>query len=555
MATKVLVPWDFTQNEIQNVVMQNLGTAPGTPKPGQFYFNTANNRFRIWNGTTWDEMGTGGGSVTNVSVTTANGFEGTVSNPTTTPSITIKTSVTGILKGDGTGVSAAAAGTDFAGPTNGTANQVLTSNGSGGFGTALTNSISIAGTGVGLGGTISRDTITGISSGTGLVKRTNTNTYSVATVGTDFVGPTTGTSIQKADGSGGLTAAASGTDYAPATPGGTAILKANNAGGFSNAVSGTDYAPATSGTSLLKGNGSGGFSNAVAGTDYAVATNGTSGQILTSNNAGGFGTPLTLSTATDLGGGSTSDTTVPSQKAVKTYVDTYAQGLDFKNSVRVVVTTNGTLASAFANGQSAGGVTLATGDRIVLAGQSTASQNGIYTVNASGAPTRATDADATGEISNGTVVYVEEGTNAGQIWVCSSTSATPWVPGSSSSTWTQFSGAADITATAPIKKTGNNLSLDLETNGGLEVNAGKLRVATSGTGAVARKYSETIGNGSLTTIDVTHSLGTKDVVVSVREVATDDVVYCDVKAFSTSVVRVSFATAPSNNSLRVTVIG
>lgn len=48
------------------------------------------------------------------------------------------------------------------------------------------------------------------------------------------------------------------------------ILKANGSGTVSAAVSGTDYAPATSGTSILKGNGSGGFSNASGGTDYEV---------------------------------------------------------------------------------------------------------------------------------------------------------------------------------------------------------------------------------------------------------------------------------------------
>lgn len=78
---------------------------------------------------------------------------------------------------------------------------------------------------------------------------------------------TSGTGIQKGNGSGGLTAASSGTDYAPATSG-TALLKGNGSGGFSNAASGTDYAPATSGSGILKGNGSGGFTTATAGTDY-----------------------------------------------------------------------------------------------------------------------------------------------------------------------------------------------------------------------------------------------------------------------------------------------
>src|SRR5438046_1994917 len=47
------------------------------------------------------------GTVTSVSVATANGFAGTVANPTTTPAITISTTVTGILSGDGSAVSAA----------------------------------------------------------------------------------------------------------------------------------------------------------------------------------------------------------------------------------------------------------------------------------------------------------------------------------------------------------------------------------------------------------------------------------------------------------------
>ena len=56
--------------------------------------------------------------------------------------------------------------------------------------------------------------------------------------------------------------------------------------------------------------------------------------------------------------------------ANKAYVDAQLQGLDVKNSVRVATTANGTLSSAFANGQTVDGVTLATGDRILLKNQS-----------------------------------------------------------------------------------------------------------------------------------------------------------------------------------------
>lgn len=57
--------------------------------------------------------GGGGGTVTSVAVATANGFAGTVANPTITPVITLETTVTGVLKGDGTAISAAVAGTDY----------------------------------------------------------------------------------------------------------------------------------------------------------------------------------------------------------------------------------------------------------------------------------------------------------------------------------------------------------------------------------------------------------------------------------------------------------
>jgi len=74
---------------------------------------------------------TGSGTVTKVSVVSANGLAGTVANDTTTPAITLSTSITGILKGNGTAISAATSGTDYAPATSGT--SILYGNGSGGF--------------------------------------------------------------------------------------------------------------------------------------------------------------------------------------------------------------------------------------------------------------------------------------------------------------------------------------------------------------------------------------------------------------------------------------
>jgi hypothetical protein len=68
--------------------------------------------------TDWNTFnGKGSGTVTSVSVVSANGLAGTVATATTTPAITLTTSITGILKGNGTAISAATAGTDYIAPS------------------------------------------------------------------------------------------------------------------------------------------------------------------------------------------------------------------------------------------------------------------------------------------------------------------------------------------------------------------------------------------------------------------------------------------------------
>ena len=113
--------------------------------------------------------------------------------------------------------------------------------------------------------------------------------------------------LLKANGSGVVSQAVSGSDYAPATSG-SSILKGNASGGFSNAVSGTDYAPATSGSGILKGNGSGGFSTATSGTDYCPVNGsgatGTWGISITGSSA-------SATTASQLNGIPTNMTTAP----------------------------------------------------------------------------------------------------------------------------------------------------------------------------------------------------------------------------------------------------
>ena len=181
------------------------------------------------------------------------------------------------------------------------------------------------------------------------------------------------------------------------------------------------------------------------------------------------------------------DPTADADAANKGYVDGVAQGLDVKDSVVATTTANGTLSTAFANGQSIDGVTLQTGDRILIKNQTTSSQNGIYNVQASGAPSRATDM-ATGANAAGAFVFVEQGTvNAENGFTCTSDTGSA-VVGTNNLTFAQFSGAGQIIAGAGLDKSGNTLSVDLKANGGLVIESTELAVkldATSITGTLA----------------------------------------------------------------------
>ena len=181
------------------------------------------------------------------------------------------------------------------------------------------------------------------------------------------------------------------------------------------------------------------------------------------------------------------DPTADADAANKGYVDGVAQGLDVKDSVVATTTANGTLSTAFANGQSIDGVTLQTGDRILLKNQTTASQNGIYNVNASGAPSRATDM-GTGSNAAGAFVFVEQGTvNAENGFTCTSDTGSA-VVGTNNLTFAQCSVAGQIIAGNGIAKDGNRLDVDLKSGGGLAIESGKIALtlgANSITGTLA----------------------------------------------------------------------
>jgi len=302
------------------------------------------------------------------------------------------------------------------------------------------------------------------------------------------------------------------------------------------------------------------------------------------------------------------NTNIPSAESVKAYVDSVAQGLDAKDSVRVATTAAGTLASSFENGDTIDGVTLATNDRILIKNQSAAAENGIYIVQATGAPVRADDADTWDELVSA-FVFVEEGTTQADTgWVCTADSG--GTLGTTANNWTQFSGAGSYTAGDGIDLTGTVFSLTTPTTNlsGTSTNAvtgtGHTHaidtgiadndiVAIDSTTVASGEYARFTANGlegrtvaemqadlaipgkfsvnldstegsvsranagGVTTFTVTHNLGTTDITYSVKRIADNKTVGVEMDTASTNTVDVAFNDAGNTNDnlYRVTIIG
>lgn len=275
------------------------------------------------------------------------------------------------------------------------------------------------------------------------------------------------------------------------------------------------------------------------------------------------------------------DPSAATDAANKQYVDNTAAGLDWKENVRAASTANMTVASGVINGATMDGVTLATGDRVLLKNQTTASENGIYLVAATGAATRATDADTSADIKN-MVVRVSEGTvNADTMWQLVTDNVTL---GTTALTYTQFGGGTSYTADGQgITLTGNQFSLVMDgttlqkSASGIRVGSGAagnglteaLGVLSVGAGTgitvaadtvavdtsvVVRKYA---ANCAATTNPqtFTHSLATSDVDVVVKEVATNAIVMADVTVTDANNVSVNFGAAPTAGQYRVAIFG
>ena len=208
------------------------------------------------------------------------------------------------------------------------------------------------------------------------------------------------------------------------------------------------------------------------------------------------------------------DPTANQDAATKSYVDAQVAGgvIDFKESVRVATTAAGTLASDFENGDTIDGVALATNDRILIKNQSSGDENGIYIVQASGAPSRSDDADTSAEVTSGMFMFVEEGKKKKKTGWLLTTTGTITLD-TTALTFEKFSEVGqlleDLVAGDGLTKTAetvdvvaaasggltanaNDITINLDTNSGLNLGAGGISVG-AGSGLAASSGDVNVG--------------------------------------------------------------
>lgn len=216
----------------------------------------------------------------------------------------------------------------------------------------------------------------------------------------------------------------------------------------------------------------------------------------------------------------------------KAHADMLAQGLNVKEAVRVVVT--GSQNTPKSGTYTVGDVALQVGDRVIWTDGDGALSGGIYIVQ-NGAWTEATDW-ANDDHKAGSFVYVAEGWFASTAWAAFDANIGQGAPIWS---FTQLTGA------------GTMYGMDGVTVDGITITINAAEMVS--VHAMARKATATIGDGSATTYTVTHTLG-EDVTVSVRDIATGELVMAGVTCSSSSVT-IDFASAPAADAYRVVIIG
>jgi len=259
------------------------------------------------------------------------------------------------------------------------------------------------------------------------------------------------------------------------------------------------------------------LTNAINNHDVASGVHGVTGNVVGTTDA------QTISNKTlggDLAAGGFQITnlgtpTNSTDAATKAYVDAVSEGLHVHPAARAAILTNVAIATALENGDTAGGVTLATGDRILLNGQTNGAENGIYVVQASGQALRATDFDTATEVDSGDFIFVTSGTYANTGWV---QTLRPATIGTDPISFTQFSGAGTFTAGNGLTLNGTEFSINTTITADLST----AQTLTNKTISGSANTLSNIPNSSLDNSAITIN-GTSTSLGGTRTLVTDDI--------------------------------
>ncbi len=228
--------------------------------------------------------------------------------------------------------------------------------------------------------------------------------------------------------------------------------------------------------------------------------------------------------------------TSDSELARKAYVDLVVQGIKALTVSARAATTTALPACTYSNGSSGvgatltgnsngalsaqDGVTLTSGQILLVKDQASALQNGVYTLTTVGSGgaafvlTRHADMDQAADVP-AAFIFVEEGTtNADSGWLCT-TNATVTM-GTTAIDWVQFSGAGQITAGAGLTKTGNTIDVAAG-DSSITVNTNSIQVNVDGT-----------------TIEVSSGIRVKDGGISTAKIAADAVTFAKMQNIATN---------------------
>ena len=178
-----------------------------------------------------------------------------------------------------------------------------------------------------------------------------------------------------------------------------------------------------------------------------------------------------------------------SDAATKLYVDNLVTGLKTRIICRAATTGNISLSSDLQNGDTLDGITLATGDRVLVKDQGTNTENGIYKVVASGTASRDPDFDTVDELAGQMIIVKEGSVNADSFHLCTTDSGTI---GSAAITFTQVTPSSGGTVTqVGIAQAGSEFTISgspITTSGNITLGIGTIaNTKISGLGTASTK--------------------------------------------------------------------